>query len=118
MSISNNQSYYSWEVVKHMLEEVIQTKLHQELSPQHLDVINESYMHNVAPGSESHFKVIVVSEAFEGLRLIARHRRVNQTLADELANHIHALAIHTYTPTEWREMQKAPDSPMCLGGGK
>jgi len=45
-----------------MLEEVIQTKLHQQLSPKHLDVINESYMHNVAPGSESHFKVIVVSE--------------------------------------------------------
>lgn len=101
-----------------MLQEVIQTKLHQQLSPKHLDVINESYMHNVAPGSESHFKVIVVSEQFEGLRLIARHRIINQTLADELANHIHALAIHTYTPSEWVDLQRAPDSPMCLGGDK
>lgn len=101
-----------------MLEQVIQTKLHQQLSPQHLDVINESYMHNVAPGSESHFKVIVVSEKFEGLRLIARHRMINQTLADELANNLHALAIHTYTPAEWSELQRAPDSPMCLGGTK
>lgn len=101
-----------------MLEEVIQTKLHQQLSPKHLDVINESYMHNVAPGSESHFKVIVVSEQFEGLRLIARHRIINQTLADELAKHIHALAIHTYTPSEWLDLQRAPDSPMCLGGDK
>ncbi|ANS84615.1 Protein BolA like protein [Vibrio scophthalmi] len=101
-----------------MLQEVIQTKLHQQLSPKHLDVINESYMHNVAPGSESHFKVIVVSEQFEGLRLIARHRIINQTLADELANHIHALAIHTYTPSEWLDLQRAPDSPMCLGGDK
>ncbi|OLQ95839.1 transcriptional regulator BolA [Vibrio ponticus] len=101
-----------------MMEETIKTKLHQQLTPTHLDVINESFMHNVAPGSESHFKVIVVSEQFEGLRLIARHRLVNQTLADELANHIHALAIHTYTPQEWSEVQQAPHSPMCLGGDK
>ena len=101
-----------------MLEEIIKTKLHLQLLPQHLDVINESYMHNVAPGSESHFKVVVVCEQFEGQRLITRHRAVNQVLADELANHIHALAIHTYTPMEWRELQRAPDSPMCLGGSK
>ncbi|WP_162045706.1 BolA family protein [Vibrio taketomensis] len=99
-----------------MIEETIKTKLHQQLSPIHLDVINESYMHNVAPGSESHFKVVVVSEQFEGLRLLARHRLVNQTLADELANSIHALAIHTYTPEEWKTQQSAPNSPMCLGG--
>ncbi|HAS64211.1 MAG TPA: BolA family transcriptional regulator [Vibrio sp.] len=101
-----------------MIEQTIQTKLHQHLSPKHLDVINESYMHNVAPGAESHFKVIVVSELFEGLRLLARHRMVNQALADELAHHIHALAIHTYTPDEWSEQQRAPHSPMCLGGKK
>ncbi|KII80361.1 BolA family protein [Vibrio renipiscarius] len=99
-----------------MLQEVINTKVHQQLAPQHLDVINESYMHNVAPGSESHFKVIVVSDQFDGLRLIARHRIINQILADELANHIHALAIHTYTPAEWSELQTAPDSPLCMGG--
>ncbi|MGF1907892.1 BolA/IbaG family iron-sulfur metabolism protein [Vibrio kasasachensis] len=101
-----------------MIEETIQTKLHLQLSPVHLDVINESFKHNVAPGSESHFKVIVVSEQFKGLRLLARHRMINQALADELAHHIHALAIHTYTPEEWSEQQKAPLSPMCLGGKK
>ncbi|OLQ91520.1 transcriptional regulator BolA [Vibrio panuliri] len=101
-----------------MLEDTIKSKLNQQLTPVHLDVINESFMHNVAPGSESHFKVIVVSEQFAGLRLIARHRLVNQTLAEELANHIHALAIHTYTPDEWSEKQQAPHSPMCLGGSK
>lgn len=102
-----------------MLQEVIETKLHNSFEPEYLKVINESYMHNVAPGSESHFKVIVVSAAFEGLRLIGRHRLVNQALAEELANHIHALSIHTYTDEEWKAQNElAPDSPMCLGGSK
>lgn len=100
-----------------MLQEVIETKLHNAFEPDYLKVINESYMHNVAPGSESHFKVIVVSEKFNGQRLLARHRQVNQVLMDELSNHIHALAIHTYTQQEWNEIENnAPDSPMCVGG--
>lgn len=100
-----------------MIQEVIETKLHNEFSPEYLSVVNESYMHNVPPGAESHFKVVVVSEKFETLRLVARHRLVNQALAEELANHIHALAIHTYTPEEWKERSSgSPDSPMCAGG--
>lgn len=102
-----------------MLQEIIEKKLTETFAPTHLKVINESYMHNVAPGSESHFKVVIVSENFSGLRLIARHRQVNQALADELANHIHALSMHTYTEQEWQEHnQIAPDSPMCMGGDK
>ncbi|EGR2794705.1 BolA family transcriptional regulator [Vibrio navarrensis] len=102
-----------------MIQEVIETKLHNTFEPDYLSVVNESYMHNVPPGSESHFKVIVVSNKFEGQRLLARHRQVNQALADELNNHIHALAIHTYTEKEWRlERGGAPDSPMCMGGSR
>ncbi|ELA9310212.1 transcriptional regulator BolA [Vibrio parahaemolyticus] len=102
-----------------MIQEIIEKKLHSELQPSYLKVINESYMHNVPPGSESHFKVIVVSDLFAGQRLIGRHRQVHQILADELDNHIHALAIHTYTEEEWkREQNAAPDSPMCMGGGR
>ncbi|WP_038174064.1 MULTISPECIES: transcriptional regulator BolA [Vibrio] len=102
-----------------MLQEVIESKLQHSFEPAHLNVVNESYMHNVPAGSESHFKVVVVSDNFEGMRLIARHRQINQTLADELSNHIHALSIHAYTVKEWQEQQGiAPDSPMCLGGSK
>lgn len=102
-----------------MIQEVIETKLHNEFEPTHLNVVNESYMHNVPAGSESHFKVVVVSDAFEGLRLIARHRAVNQVLSEELANHIHALSIHTYTKEEWqKQFDSVPDSPMCMGGSK
>ncbi|CAH0526721.1 transcriptional regulator BolA [Vibrio hippocampi] len=102
-----------------MIQNVIEEKLHLALSPTFLDVRNESYMHNVPAGSESHFKVVVVSEKFENTRLIARHRQVNSALAEELAGAVHALAIHTYTPQEWTEQnQLAPNSPNCAGGGK
>ena len=48
------------------------------------------------------------------MKLVQRHRRVNQVLADELANRIHALAIHAYTEDEWRKRQgNAPMSPPC-----
>lgn len=98
------------------LQYQIMSKLNQNLDLHYLDVVNESYMHNVPAGSESHFKLIAVSNEFEGMRLLARHRTINQILADELANHIHALAMHTYTITEWNDIQGAPDSPMCMGG--
>ncbi|WP_371188476.1 transcriptional regulator BolA [Thalassotalea maritima] len=99
---------------------IIETKLNDYFQPVHLQVINESYMHNVPEGSESHFKVIVVSDKFNGQRLLARHRQVNEVLADELANTIHALAMHTYTPDQWQEMNPTmvPNSPDCLGGSK
>jgi BolA protein len=89
----------------------------QDLS--HLEVINESDRHNVPPGSESHFKVILVSGTFESQGLLARHRLINQLLADELAGGVHALTIHAYTEQEWASRTgSAPLSPPCLGGGK
>ena len=102
-----------------MIKEVIEKKLSEALSPEYLEVINESYMHNVPKGSESHFKVTVVSVNFDNQRLIARHRTINQILTEELSHHIHALSMHTYTPQEWQaQNEKAPDSPKCLGGSK
>ncbi|WP_105903211.1 transcriptional regulator BolA [Vibrio gangliei] len=102
-----------------MIQDLIERKLQSAFTPIHLEVLNESYMHNVPPGSESHFKVVLVSESFEGKRLIARHRAINEVLADELENHIHALSIHTYTEVEWNEINGAfPSSPKCAGGGQ
>lgn len=98
---------------------IIEEKLATDFTPLHLDVINESNSHNVPAGSESHFKVVVVSATFAGKNLLARHRLINATLADELNGIIHALAIHTYTEDEWKdESNGAPMSPPCLGGGK
>ena len=97
----------------------IEDKLRETFAPLHLVVENESHMHNVPEGSESHFKVLLVSEAFAGKPLVQRHRAVNSTLGDELRGPVHALALHTMTPEEWFEKGgNAPASPPCLGGGK
>ena len=99
------------------VEAAIEEKLAVELDLLHLDVVNESGNHNVPPGSESHFRVVLVSPVFEGERLIQRHRRVNAILSEELAGPVHALALHTYTEREWHErMGEVPMSPPCLGG--
>ncbi len=85
----------------------------------HLEILNESNRHNVPPGSESHFKLVLVSATFAGKTLLARHRLVNGILAEELSGRIHALSIHAYTDEEWRaRMNDAPMSPPCMGGGK
>ena len=100
------------------VEEEIIEKLQHSLKPEHLEVINESHMHNVPPGSESHFKVVAVSDEFNGKMLVARHRLINKALAEELEGPVHALALHTMTPDEWAEKGAAPESPPCMGGGK
>lgn len=97
----------------------IEQKLQAALAPDMLEVVNESFMHAVPPGSESHFKVVVVSDKFAGKRTVARHQAIYQVLADEVKNRIHALAIHVYTPDEWADLQQtSPDSPACRGGSK
>jgi len=89
------------------------------LNPLHIDVIDESHSHNVPEDAQSHFKVTVVSDQFTGKMLVARHRMINQLLADEFEKGLHALALHTMTPEEWFEKGGSiPDSPPCLGGSK
>ena len=98
------------------IKDTIEHKL-QILQPEFLEVINESHNHNVPPGSESHFKVIVVTNAFQRKMLVARHRMVNDILADELAHSIHALVLHTMTMEEWlKKGRKSNESPPCHGG--
>jgi len=98
----------------------IEQALTTALSPLELEVTDESYMHNVPEGAESHFKVLVVSNAFADERLVGRHRRVNALLREELDGGLHALSIHAWTPEEWFEKGggRAPESPQCLGGSK
>lgn len=89
----------------------------QKLNPQHLQVVNESYMHNVPKGSESHFKVLVVSEEFKGLQLIKRHRLVNSLVKETLQDDFpHALSIEAKAPEEYKEDYKLDPSPNCRGG--
>ena len=100
------------------IQAIIEQKLASEFNIDYLRVENESHMHNVAPGSESHFKVTIVSDAFNQQMLIKRHRMVNHALQQEMQL-IHALALHTLTPDEWLQRGAAVnDSPKCRGGGK
>jgi len=95
----------------------VEVKIRERFSPIFLEVINESSHHNVPPGSESHFKVIVVSEQFEGKMLVDRHRAINETLAQELKEGIHALSLHAFTHAEWEKKSKqSSQSPDCMGG--
>lgn len=98
------------------VQQNIEQKLTEALKPSHLEVLNESHMHS-GPAEESHFKVTIVSDHFDGKRLIQRHQAVNSLLKEELAGVVHALAMHTYTPAEWSERGAgAPLSPRCRGG--
>uniref|UniRef100_A0A182NCL1 BolA n=1 Tax=Anopheles dirus TaxID=7168 RepID=A0A182NCL1_9DIPT len=99
------------------IEAAIRTGLTKELAPVHLEVVNESYMHNVPKGSETHFKVLVVSQQFDGLPLIKRHRLVNDIVKTQLAgDFVHALSIVAKTPQQWDEAYKLQPSPNCKGG--
>lgn len=94
----------------------IESRLTEALSPSHLDVENESNQHNVPPGSETHFRVTVVSERFEGQSPVQRHRAIYGLLEEEMAEGVHALAIGSYTPSEWDQRTSDPQSPDCQGG--
>ena len=128
------------------VEGSIISKLQAAFSPTHLEVLNESASHNVPRGSETHFKVIVVSDGFAGVGPLDRHRLVNGALADELAgcvllprfaitpivpaSHprasrnlapssrrgVHALSIVAKTPAQWAKASHISPSPPCLGG--
>ncbi len=101
------------------MHQTIEAKIRDALLPSHLEVLNESHMHNVPPGSESHFKLIIVSDQFEGLARVRRHQQVNGVLATELKGSIHALSLQTLTPSEWSERNGTVlASPACLGGSK
>ena len=85
-------------------KDAITNKLREAFTPQSLDVTDESHLHEGhaghAPGGETHFRVYIVSKAFEGKSRIERHRMINALLAAELAGSVHALALEIHTPKE------------------
>lgn len=86
------------------VESRMREKLMISLRPTRLDVVNESHLHaghRSSPGTgESHFRVLIVSEAFTGKSRVERHRMVNDLLSNELKNAAHALAIKACAPGE------------------
>ena len=86
------------------VEEIIRRKITDRLAPRRLEIKDESHLHaghaGAREGGESHFRILVVSDRFEGLTPVARQRLVNDVLREELSGPIHALAMKTQTPDE------------------
>ena len=82
----------------------ITKKLHEAFSPESLQVVDESHLHEGhaghRPSGETHFRVYIVSPAFKGKSRVERHRMINSALATELSGSVHALAIQAKAPGE------------------
>ena len=86
------------------MQDRIEAKLREKLAPTQLKVADDSHLHaghaGARPGGESHFTVEIVSGRFAGLTRVARHRLVNEALAEELAGPVHALVIKAFAPQD------------------
>jgi BolA protein len=93
--------------------DMIRERLTAALSPEQLDIIDESHLHAGHPGARGgggHFNVTIVSNAFEGENMLARHRMVYDALGDAMKSEIHALSIKAHTPKELKDQRKTHDS--------
>ncbi|WP_029407044.1 BolA family transcriptional regulator [Thiomicrorhabdus sp. Milos-T2] len=98
-----------------MIQPQIEQAINNEFDVQFMELLNESHMHS-GPAPESHFKLTIVSSTFEGLNKVKRQQAVYKALV-ALMPQFHALALHTYTPSEWLEIEQSiPASPKCTGG--
>jgi BolA protein len=102
-----------------MIADSLHLKITKSLSPVYLEVINESGDHHgYVIGQESHFKLIIVSNDFNGLNRLKRHRLVYDVINEE-TQLIHAISLVTLTEAEWNErggIESISGSPRCRGG--
>ena len=95
----------------------IYNALFTTLKPDSLLVDDESHLHHVPDGAQTHFKVIAVATIFENLNRVARHRLVNSALSNEFMEGLHALSLHLSTPSESiKNTTGIPTSPACRNG--
>jgi len=82
----------------------IKTKLEQTLSPARLELVDESALHaghmGARPEGESHFRLLIVTDMFNGRGRLERQRMIYQALGDLMTTDIHALSIKALTPEE------------------
>lgn len=97
------------------VEDDIKAALIAAFMPSFFQIEDESHFHH--RGEQTHYKVIIVSEFFDGVTAVKRHQKVYSTLGD-IMKCFHALALHTFTPTEWQDRGEAAvaASPVCHGG--
>jgi BolA protein len=86
------------------ISEAIRTKLIAAFQPTRLEIEDDSARHaghaGARQGGESHFNVVIQSQAFAGVNRVARQRKVYHALAEELAGPLHALSVKALAPDE------------------
>lgn len=88
--------------------QAIEAALRRELSADHVEVHDDSALHEGHPGAEAgggHFRVLVVSSRFDGLSRVAAQRLVYQALGELMASEVHAIQMRTLTPAAWQRMR-------------
>ncbi|MFL2700654.1 MAG: BolA family protein [Gammaproteobacteria bacterium] len=95
------------------METTIKNLLIDSLKPSILSITNESYMHNVPEDSESHFKIVIVSNNFKNQSNVKRHQLIYRVL-DDIMKLIHALSIYAFDEDEYKENPIVLDSPNCI----
>ena len=99
----------------------IKNRIIENLTSAKVEIIDQSQQHagHGDPNKGSHFNAIIISDDFVGRSLVKRHQKINELLAYELSNGVHALSIQAMTAEEWtKKGEKVMPSPKCLGGGK
>ena len=99
-------------MTERLIEKKIIDALNKNFNLLSLKIVNESFMHNVPKGSESHFKVVIVSDSFTNQSLIERHKEIYSSLG-EIMKEIHALSIHAFDDSEFKSNPIVLDSPQC-----
>ena len=94
------------------IESTIKNLLIDKFNPSLLSITNESYMHNVPEGSESHFKLVIVSDEFKNLSNVKRHQQIYKALNKPMES-IHALSIYSFSKDEYKDNPMILDSPNC-----
>lgn len=96
--------------------ERLRALINNGLEPAYLEILNESGQHSRG-GAETHLRVIVVADRFDGQSPVQRQRLVNLLVADEFNQGLHALALRTLTPAEWEAQggRDSQSSPLCHG---
>ena len=99
-------------MTERLIEKKIINSLNENFKLASLKIVNESFTHNVPKGSESHFKIVIVSDNFMKKSLIQRHKEIYKALG-EIMNDIHALSIHAFDNKEFELNPMILDSPQC-----
>ena len=99
-------------MTERLIEKKIINSLNENFKLTSLKIVNESFMHNAPEGSESHFKIVIVSDNFIKKSLIQRHKEIYKALG-EIMNDIHALSIHAFDNKEFELNPMILDSPQC-----